>query len=63
MSDNTIIVKILEDQTEERLDKSKKCGTLKQITRESLDDKKVNINQVFISLIDKKLCFAKIEYY
>ena len=46
MSENNIKVKICENQTDERLSKSKLCGTQKSIAREALNEPNINSTEV-----------------
>ena len=39
MTDEFVTVKICTDQPIERLDKSKLCGNIRRVSRESLDEK------------------------
>jgi len=50
MSENNVIVKICEKQTDERLSKSKLCGTQKSIARETLNEQKTNPAEVIINI-------------
>jgi hypothetical protein len=43
MSENETVVKICVEQTDDRLDSSKLCGTLKRVPLESLDEKNKSI--------------------
>jgi hypothetical protein len=43
MRDEFVIVKILSDQLDERLDKSALCGQIKRVPRESIDEKNKEI--------------------
>lgn len=50
MNENNVIVKICENQTDERLSKSKLCGTQKSIAREALNEQKTNPTEVIINI-------------
>ena len=50
MSENNVIVKICEKQTDERLSKSKLCSTQKSIARETLNEQKTNPAEVIINI-------------
>jgi hypothetical protein len=39
MSDEFVIVEILSDQPDDRIDKSVLCGQIKRLPRESIDEK------------------------
>jgi hypothetical protein len=49
MSENQVLVKVCIKQTDEKLNTSKLCGTLKKVSLESLD-KENNSNEVYIIL-------------
>jgi hypothetical protein len=49
MSENQVLVKVCIKQTDEELNTSKLCGTLKKVSLESLDEEN-NSNEVYIIL-------------
>ena len=65
MSDEFVIVKILSDQPDGRLDKSALCGQIKRVPRESIDEKNKEIEVRYLKKIlyyfirrnRKKPCF------
>ena len=60
MSENQVLVKVCIKQTDEELNTSKLCGTLKKVSLESLD-KENNSNEVYIILfIDIKIFYLNI---
>jgi len=60
MSENQVLVKVCIKQTDEKLNTSKLCGTLKKVSLESLD-KENNSNEVYIILfIDIKIFYLNI---